>query len=428
MISYFKPTRGASQEPTHQGGTTAPPRGQVTHPRRLWIVDATLVASYAAIAVALGVLSREPPHVTPLWSILVLTALGFLIIKIRRRSPIWAFAAAMTLSLCSFAYGTGAEGFLVAVSLYCAGVTRSARFAWASFAISLLFAAIGAAVLAFRIRFGPSLWGATIPTNDRDSLLDWFNCFVVIAVGALIVALIGMNLGHRRRYVGALVHRAEQMERERDQQAVISVARERERIAREMHDVIAHSLSVMIAMADGASAATTQRPDEAKRAINRVAETGRRTLDEVRRLLGNVRGEDESQFADHTPQPDAAQLPALVAEFVEAGLPVRFEMAGAPSDDPALGLTVYRIVQESLTNVLRHGRNVRDVTVQTSWSKDHVEIIVDDTSSPAVDAPSFGRGILGMRERAALYDGVVEAGPLDAGGWRVFVRLQCEEP
>lgn len=391
------------------------------------MADAAIGIVYVLIACGLGTLSREQPHVTPIWSIVGLTVGGLVLVTFWRRAPWFAFATAMTLTLLSFASGTGAEAFLVVVALFRIGVTRSARVAWASFAITMLCGAIGAVILAYRIRFGPSLWGVTIPTNDRDSFVDWANCYVVIGVVALIVTLIGMNIGHRGRYVRSLVLRAEQVERERDQQAEIAVARERERIAREMHDVIAHSLSVMIALADGASASTTNRPDEANRAITRVSETGRRTLDEVRRLLGNVRGEVEASFSESGPQPDASQLPALVAEFVDAGLPVRFEVTGIPTDDPGLGLAVYRIVQESLTNVLRHSRSVRDVVVQTSWSENEVSILIEDSSAPAATAMRAGRGILGIRERTALYDGTVEAGPLNGGGWRVVARMQREE-
>lgn len=429
MSSQQEESRGASREAPRGGALPAFQSGNDDSRRRLNLTDAALTAVYLLIVCGLGALSREQPYATPLWAIVLLAICGLVVLRGRRRSPYLAFAGAMVLTLLSFAIGTGAEGFLVMVALCSIGVTRSARVAWIYLAITMLFGALGAAILAFRIRFGPSLWGVTIPTDDRDSFLDWANCYAIIAAITLIVTLIGMNAGHRQRYIGALMNRAEQMERERDQQAEISVARERERIAREMHDVIAHSLSVMIAMADGASASTTQRPDEAKLAINRVSETGRRTLDEVRRLLGTVRGDEESSLSDHKPQPDASQLPALVADFAQAGLPVRLEMTGTPTDDPALGLTVYRIVQESLTNVLRHGRGIRSVSVKTSWSKQQVSILVEDSSAPTGVAPAsrIGRGILGIRERAALYDGVVEAGPLGGGGWRVLVRLQREE-
>jgi signal transduction histidine kinase len=235
-----------------------------------------------------------------------------------------------------------------------------------------------------------------------------------------------MIAGQRRRLLSTLVDRAQRLARERDQQAEIATARERERIAREMHDVIAHSLSVMIALADGARAAADDRPGEAKDVMGRVAQTGRRTLGEVRRLLGSVRG-DPSDPALHAPQPDASQLAALVAESVAAGLPVRLTETGPRPGDPAVGLSVYRIVQESLTNVLRHASDVEDVSVEVAWSTDAVSVVVRDRSAPVAPADGAGRGILGMRERAALFDGEATAGPHSGGGWQVRARLHWEE-
>ena len=396
------------------------------HHRKSWIAESTLTAGYLVVALLLGLLSSEPPHVTPLWSMLLLTVGGVMLIAIHRRFSRIMFVGAMLLSVLSFICGTGAEFFLVLISLYRAGAHRSARAAWASLVITLAFSMLGALILAYRLTVGPSLWGTNIPMSGRDSALDWLNSVTILVVLALIVTLLGVNVGHRRRYVGALVNRAEQMERERDQQAEIAGALERERIAREMHDVIAHSLSVMIAMADGAHASAIERPAEAQRAIGRVAETGRRTLDEVRRLLGTVRGEEEVLHTGYIPQPDSTQIPTLIAEFREAGLPVREKHTGVPSEDRVLGLTVYRIVQESLTNVLRHGRSTQNVLVTTAWTHTEVTIVVEDESAPTSLSEHPGRGIVGIRERAALYDGTVEAGPREGGGWHVSVRLSFE--
>lgn len=425
MTSRPKRSCGVSQEAPHDRQFVASRVGTEVSRRRSWIADVALSALYLFFALGLGALSVEAPHVTPLWSILLLGAGGVAILMLRRRFATPAFAGAIVLTLLSLAGGTGAESVIVVGALYLAGVTRSARFAWASFAIAMVLGAVGALILAVRFRVGPSLWGITIPSNYRDSFVDWANCYAIIAVITLISTLLGAYVGQRRRYVESLVLRAEQMERERDQQSEIAGARERERIAREMHDVIAHSLAVMIAMADGAQAAATQRPAETREAIARVADTGRRTLDEVRRLLGTVRGEDELSLTEYMPQPDASQLNVLVSEFTAAGLPVRMESTGPPTADAALGLTVYRIVQESLTNVLRHGRGVRDVTVLTTWLAEEVTILVEDASAPARVPSIGGRGLLGIRERAALYHGAVEVGPRDGGGWRVFVRLPC---
>jgi signal transduction histidine kinase len=343
---------------------------------------------------------------------------------VRHRHPRLAFAIAMLLSVASLAVGSGAETLLAVIAVYSAGVRCSASGAWTHFGVSMVCGALGALAISVRGRVGPPLLGLAPPTAPRDTVLDWANVYVFIAATLLITILLAMNVGHRRRHIDALVERAQRLARERDQQVETARGLERERISREMHDVIAHSLSVMIAMADGAQAASRDRPEEARQAIGRVSATGRRTLGEVRRLLGPVRGAGQGSAAIHAPQPDASRLAALVTEFVAAGVPVRLDVTGTPSTDPALGLTVYRIVQESLTNVLRHARRVRSATVAVSWTPDDVSIVVHDASSTVGALSGSGRGLLGMQERVALYDGVIEAGPHDGGGWRVSAILQ----
>jgi signal transduction histidine kinase len=382
-------------------------------------------AGYVLVAACAALISLEPRFETPWWVTALLGAAGLAVLAARSRWLLPAFAGALVLALLSLAVGTGAECLLVVITLYRVGVQRPATLAWAYFGVAMAFGALGALVFTARLSSGPSLWGSP-PVTPRDATLDWAAAYVAIAVTLLIANLLGTNAGQRRRSLAALVERAEQLARERDQQAEIASAQERERIAREMHDIIAHSLSVIIAVADGAHAAADERPDEAKKAIARVAETGRRTLGEVRRLLGSVRGEQES-VDPHSPQPDATQLPALVEDFREAGLPVQLTMSGAPSIDPAVGLTVYRIVQESLTNVLRHARGIEQVKVVVSWTADDVTILVWDRTSAPTSSTDAGRGILGMRERVALFDGDVEAGPHRDGGWQVRARLHWEE-
>lgn len=353
---------------------------------------------------------------------------GLAALAIRHRYPRLGFAAAMTLSALTLAWGSGAESILAIVAVYMAGVRRNGKIAWLSFGIAMAIGAIGALALSLRGIVGPPILGLAPRIMARDSLLDWANTYLIVAAVLLIVALLGTNAGHRRRYIGELVVRAERLARERDQQVEIARALERERIAREMHDVIAHSLSVIIAVSDGAHAAADERPAEAKAAIARVAETGRRALGEVRRLLGSVRGDDRGSAEEHAPQPDASRLISLAAEFVAVGLPVRLVVAGTPSTDPGLGLTVYRIVQESLTNVLRHARQVRAVTITVTWTAAEVTILVRDDGPLIAKRADEGRGILGIRERVALYGGTVEAGPHVEGGWRVFARLGSGDP
>jgi len=385
------------------------------------------MSAYAVFAVGLAALSTAPPYVTPLWTMIASGLCGAAVLATRRRHPLLSFVGAIVLWPLSLAVGSGAESMLIVIALYSAATSRSAPRAWLCFGAAVISGGLGAFALAVRGNAGPPILGLGPSDFPRDTLLDWANVYAIIVVALLIVTLLGTNAGHRRRHMNDLLDRAERLAHERDQQVEIARALERERIAREMHDVIAHSLSVIIAVADGAHAAIEERPEKAKEAIGRVAETGRRTLGEVRRLLGNVRGEDSTAGDGHTPQPDVSQLVSLAAEFVTAGLPVRLVVTGAPSVDPVLGLAVYRIVQESLTNVLRHARRVRSATVTVTWTSDDVSILVRDVGSMVTSPSDAGRGLLGMRERVALYDGFIEAGPHEDGGWRVFARLRWGE-
>ncbi|QEW01365.1 ATPase [Microbacterium caowuchunii] len=385
------------------------------------VVDGPILGGYLLLAAAFAYLSVESTIVTPLWPILLLTAGGVAVVLCRHRAPRASFLALLVLMTASAAWGTGAEAALVVPALYTVGLTSRARRAWGAFGLALAAGCAAALILALRVRLGPPVLGLA-PRSPLESWpMDWLSMMAVFGAVTLVATLLGINRGHQRRYVAALLERAEQMKRERDQQASIARALERERIAREMHDVIAHSLAVMIALADGASAVAPTRPEESQRVIARVADTGRRTLGEVRRLLARV---DDAAGVSASPGP--AELPALVEEFVAAGLPVRLELTGVLSSDSAVGPTVYRIVQESLTNVLRHAREVRDVWVRVALADDEVTVLVQDSSAPARPIDSPGRGLVGIRERGAFYDGEVQAGPRDGGGWRVFVRLPLD--
>jgi len=395
-------------------------------PARLDLADYGVLAGYVLLAAGFGYLCLESSLRTPLWGLLLLGAAGVATVLIRPRRPGVSFAVALALLLLTFAIGSGAEAVLALPALYRAGAAHSARRAWTGFAVASVAGVIAALILTVRVRIGPPLLGLAPRSGTETWVSEWLSTAAVFLGIALIITLLGLNVGHRRRLIAALVDRADQMQRERDQQASIAGALERERIAREMHDVIAHSLSVMIALADGAHATAQQRPEESRQVIGRVAETGRRTLGEVRRLLTTV-GESDGPAAPQPPALGIDQLPELVDEFRAAGLPVRLQQRGALEPGATLGLTVYRIVQESLTNVLRHAHEVRDVLVRVLVGTDEVTVLVEDTSAPARPATDPGRGLVGIQERAAFYDGRVSAGPRPGGGWRVAVRLPLEE-
>ncbi|MFL0412292.1 sensor histidine kinase [Microbacterium paludicola] len=378
-----------------------------------------LVAGAFALLTLLSLASHLVPipdlDLPPPWLLILLGAIGTAVVLLRRRLPWQAFAAAVALMLVSFPIDSPLQPAALLITVYALGAYQSSRAAWLGFAIGSAAGMVDALL-------------KTFSDGWRDESIDaggdlalWFNIAVPFTVLLLVSTLLGNNVGGRARYVAAILDRAAQLGRERDQQAEIASARERERIAREMHDVIAHSLSVMIALAEGAAAT----PDQARSrdAIAAVAETGRRTLAEVRRLLARVRSDDEGPADARAPQPRAEDLPELVGEFGRAGLPVRLRVSGDPRPDAALGLTVYRIVQESLTNALRHARGVTRVDVRVEWRDDAVSILVEDDGL-AVAVSEGGRGLLGMRERAALYGGTAEIGPREPRGWRVSVLLR----
>ena len=237
----------------------------------------------------------------------------------------------------------------------------------------------------------------------------------------------GIYVRMRRAYLVSALQRAETAERERDSRARIAVAQERTRLAREMHDVIAHSLSVMITLNDAAAAVESSA--QARDTITQASDVGRQALAEMHRMLGVLRNGEPAELV---PSPGADQLADLVSMVRSAGLSVELAVTGDLRSMPATAqLALYRIVQESLTNVLKHGRNVRHVAVRVTRQGPCVELQVDDDGMPAAQFPGSaslvsgraGHGVSGMAERAGLFGGHADAGPRDGAGWRVTARL-----
>jgi signal transduction histidine kinase len=255
--------------------------------------------------------------------------------------------------------------------------------------------------------------------------------FVLLSSLLIGAFLVGAMLRTRRVYLASVEDRAARLELERDQQAQIAAAAERARIAREMHDIVAHNLSVMIALADGAALTTPADPDRAAAAMNQVSATGREALTEMRRLLDVLR---EDQFTALEPQPGLVDLDQLLTKVRLVGLRGELITEGQLRALPAgLQLTVYRLVQEALTNTLKHAVDARTATVRLRITEDSLEVeVVDDGACSPSGAPDIaGHGIDGMRERAAIYGGTVEVGPVDAGvgsgrGWQVLGRFDLD--
>ncbi|WP_245560427.1 sensor histidine kinase [Actinopolyspora halophila] len=242
--------------------------------------------------------------------------------------------------------------------------------------------------------------------------------------------VLGEYVGARRAYQEATESRLRSLEFEQDQQARIAVAEERNRIARELHDVLAHSVSVMVTHADGATYAVRRKPELAEQALTTIGNTGRDALSELRSLLHVLRHpEERDDTGDRSPQPGANGVRDLVERVRALGLPVTLRIDGELDRVPTgPGLAVYRIVQESLTNVLKHAGWNATATVSLEEVGSSMRIEVSDSGARGVLAPqsSGGNGVIGMRERATVYGGSLEAGPNADGGWSVRADLPLE--
>jgi signal transduction histidine kinase len=307
------------------------------------------------------------------------------------RAPVAVFAAVMGASIVQLAV---TEHVLVAdlaplVALYYLIVHGPSRLKPVGLGVAL----VGGIVMSARASFPGVLDGFVVGT-------------AVITAEVLLAALLADRRLSRRARLAAL-------EVERDQQAEIGAARERARIARELHDVVAHSLAVMVAQADGGRYAAAADPDAASGALARIAETGRDALAQMRRLLGVLRAGDEG-----------ADLPLLVRRLAGAGLPVELAVEGRARDLAAeVELCIHRVAQESLTNVLKHADSPRRVEVVLHYLDSEVELTVRDDGRGTAAGDGQGHGLAGMRERVALHSGTLHAGPRAGGGYEVRARL-----
>jgi signal transduction histidine kinase len=248
----------------------------------------------------------------------------------------------------------------------------------------------------------------------------------MVPCGASLIAwVLGDSMRYRRAYYASLEERAAQLERDRDAQTQIAAAAERARIARELHDVIAHNVSVMVVQADGAAYALGHDPGRAREALAAISATGRQALTEMRVLLGVLRRADRADQAVLAPQPGIAQLDELLDQARAAGLPVSCAMEGEPRQLPTgTALAAYRIVQESLTNTRKHAGPRASASVVLRYTDDAVELVItDDGLGTMAPGDGAGIGLTGMRERAAMYGGSVLARPRHGGGFVVTARL-----
>jgi signal transduction histidine kinase len=376
--------------------------------KRYWF-DALLIAALGlALAVAVVDLHRggkDPGPRGPLWFDVVATLAWVLPLFWRRRYPFLApVAVCIAIAASSFVDDRLVPHDFVPWLL--------------GFAVAFLFGSLSQprqAVTGLAIVLGT---GVTVVHNDPVGKAGEF---AWITFTFSIAWAVGFGLSYKFREGDEARERAELLEREREEKARLAVAEERARIARELHDIVGHSVSVMTVQAAGVRSLLEPDQDREREALQVVEQTGREALAEMRRLVGVLRRPEEGPAL--APQPSLQHLDKLIDQAREAGLPVELHVEGDPVQlAPGLDLTAYRLVQEGLTNALKHAR-AKHAEVLVRYDDGHVELTVTDDGTGDAGGESGGHGLVGMRERITVYGGELEAGPRSEGGYRLHARL-----
>lgn len=404
-----------------------------THRVAIDAAAATFLA-LLVVPISIGVTGQSVGGLAGLWGLALVVPLAW-----RRSRPAASAAAVFGVALLHFLTG---EYLLFPADL--------------TVLVALYSVTVHGPVWAYRTAISGSLVGSfllgaamVLATGLGDTSGAVFSTFA-LSLMSLSVFAFALVRRSRRERIDTLVDRARRLEVERDQQAQLATSAERTRIAREMHDIVAHSLSVIIAQADGGRYAAAQEPAAATRSLTTIAETGRAALADMRRLLGvlrpdvaeevaldeatggpAVRGAPKSgppvaaAVADLTPQPAVGDIEHLLEQVRSSGVHVSLvRMGTARQLPPGTGLTVYRICQESLTNVLKHAGPSATATVLLQWTPASLVLQVsDDGRGAAAESDGAGQGVVGMRERAAMLGGTLTVGPRPGGGYRVRAEI-----
>ncbi len=370
-----------------------------------------------ALGLLLTVVVFSAAAYDPTWAHLSLGVVMCLALVFRRKRPVESFGVLVLCGLVQWATGLSLTpvDVILLIGLYSISAYGSRWASRAGLAAGLL-----GVVLAITREFSPA-------TDGTQAFVASLLSLSAVVVGAWAM---GDVRRVRQAYVAELVERAHQAERERDQRAQLAAAEERSRIAREMHDVVAHNLSVIVVQADGGRYAGDHDPRAALDALKTIGDTGRGALAEMRRLLGVLRtADDDGDGGSIRPQPGLGTLPELVTSVRQAGLPVYLDVTGSPRPLPAgPSLAVYRVIQEALTNALKHAGPAARASVALVFDAERLTARVsDDGRGAAAPSDGLGQGLAGMRERMTMYGGTVTAGPATGGGWRVDLDLPYGE-
>jgi signal transduction histidine kinase len=385
------------------------------HPRitdALWLTPFLLVSLLNVWTVGVIDVVAWGAERLGLWGFAGLTLLLFVPLFWLRERPVAVFAIISLTSFLQWLLGVQPLFFNVSVLVAMYGVASRRPLRWA----------VGAGLV---VELGLFLVFGRVPQGFDPS------AFATASAFAVAIWMAGIYANTRRRYLESLEERAERAERERDQQARLAAAAERARIARELHDVVAHSMSLIAVQAGVANYVLSARPDEATRVLSSIEQASRDALRETRRLLGLLRDDGGRRLApEFGPAPGLADLGGLIARTKDAGVRVDLEVRGRRRALPAgVDLAAFRIIQEALTNVVKHSA-AQTGRVLVAYEDDgvHIKVTDDGRGGAAGGAPEpAGHGIVGMRERAGLYGGEFHAGPLAGRGFEVAVSLPLED-
>jgi signal transduction histidine kinase len=393
-------------------------------------------AGLAALLLAGSVRPSEPVR----W-VLVVICVGA--VAVRRRWPATAFVAASLAAVVQMALGAGpvAAHLAVPITLYTIAARRRPAASLAVLGATLVTVTAWSAYVTLDGRTdgwsykgpfgrGGQVSGGQVSGGEGrvggsagSGPTDWGG---IVVLGSLLVVAwaIGWGVRSRRAYLRELVAaQARELVRERDQQAELAVAAERARITRELHDVVAHGLAVIVMQAQGGAAAFAKRPADTLAALDTIVATGRASLADMRQVLSA----SEPVDGPPRPVPGLAQLARLVDQVRQAGTAVQLHRDGSPRPLPTgVDVAAYRIVQEALTNTMKHAGPGAHAKVRISYGKEQVTIEATDDGAGPPTAGGTGNGLRGMRERVALLRGEVTAGPAPAGGYVVHARLPLD--
>jgi signal transduction histidine kinase len=403
--------------------------------------DLALAAFLSGMTVLVGLIDVVfgRTQLTPAYGALaVLTMTPLVLLAWRPRLCEWLLIIGLGTWAAAVLFNDSSSNFPVFICIYTVATHRS----WQRTATAILLAVgFGLVIDVTLVRYD-ARW---MPYGQAVSEFVFYS----------VVAAIGLWLGRRRAYVRKLVQRAMNLEHERDVLALQAVAVERARIARELHDVVAHHVSVMVIQAGAAQASLPPGAEATGQALEAIRETGREAMAEMRRLLGLLRSEEPlepgtagggqvggepggqvgAEAATRAPQPGMTDLEALAARTRETGVEVALEVVGAPRHiSPGIELSAYRVAQEALTNTLRHAGPGAKATLRLLFEPGTlgIEVIDDGHGKPAVESversrQGFGHGLVGMRERVGLFGGWLETGSQPGGGYRVLARFPLDD-